>query len=85
MQNLTWVIDFRRRATAAEVEPCDPVRALELVLRCRRNSRRMFADTRALLAEARAALEARTGGGVNAGSRSRTRMAGPRGRVVGVR
>ena len=79
MQNVTWVIDFRRRAPVDAVELGDPVKALELVQRRRRSSRRMFATTRALLAEARAVLQARTAGdpgtGPRAGSaRSRRRV-----------
>jgi hypothetical protein len=71
MQNATWVIDFRRRAPAAATRVglvADPMQALELVRRRRRSSRKMFAVTRALLAEARAVLDAKaTAGGAIVG------------------
>ena len=82
MQNVTWVIDFRRRAPADAVESGDPIQALELVQRRRRSSRKMFAATRALLAEARAVLESRARTGrATAGHHARTRRARSRTRV----
>ena len=82
MQNVTWVIDFRRRAPVDDVELGDPIQALELVQRRRRSSRKMFAATRALLAEARAVLESRTRNGrANPGNRARTRRERSRRRV----
>jgi hypothetical protein len=83
MQNVTWVIDFRRRAPAA-VELGNPIQALEVVRRQRRCSRLMFAATRALLAEARAVLDARTRG-ASPGRRGRTPSTRSRGRVPNLR
>jgi hypothetical protein len=81
MQNVTWVIDFRRRAPVDTVGSGDPIKALELVQRRRRSSRKMFATTRALLAEARAVLQARTAGAAGTGRRPRAGSARSRRRV----
>jgi hypothetical protein len=86
MQNVTWVIDFRRRAPAAGAMLVnDPIKALELVRRRRRTSRKMFANTRALLAQARAVLDARAGGGAGAGQRVRTPLTASRDHAAGPR
>jgi hypothetical protein len=87
MQNATWVIVFRRRAPAAATRVglvADPMQALELVRRRRRSSRKMFAVTRALLAEARAVLDARTADGASTKRQIRNRTEPPRSRVPGL-
>jgi hypothetical protein len=58
MLNVTWVIDFGRRASpvAAVRVVGETNRTLRMVESRRRRSREMFAVTRVLLAEARAVL-----------------------------
>ena len=60
MLNVTWVIDFGWRAPKARAVRVvgETGRTLRMVERRRRESREMFAVTRTLLAEARAALAA---------------------------
>jgi predicted RNase H-like nuclease len=62
MLNVTWVIDFGWRAPQARAVRVvgETGRTLRMVERRRRESREMFAATRTLLAEARAALAAST-------------------------
>ena len=86
MRNVTWVIDFGRRGSslAARSSAGESLTALEAAEGRRRLSRRMFAATLALLAEARAVLAASpTSASASLGARE-SRVGAGGGRMAGL-